>query len=243
MNGILQLEGVRKSFGGLVALNNIRLSVKMGEIHGLIGPNGSGKTTLLNVISGLHEIDAGRIELEGKRIDGLRPNRVTHMGIGRTFQIAKPFMKMTVLENLLVPGFAKPNNRSRDQIMKRALELLEFSNLICLKDEKAGHLSGGQQKILECLRAFMTEPKVMLVDEPFAGFHPDKQKEMSKILENMCAGGLTVLIISHDIPSVMTLCDTISVLVAGEIVETGSPEQIRGSEKVVRAYLGSGKYA
>lgn len=243
MNEILELEGVRKSFGGLVALNNIQLSVKEGEIHGLIGPNGSGKTTLLNVISGLHEIDAGRIELEGKRIDGLPPNQITQMGIGRTFQIAKPFMKMTVLENLLVPGFAKPNNRSRVEIMKRALELLEFSNLMRLKDEKASHLSGGQQKILECLRAFMTEPKVMLVDEPFAGFHPDMQKEMSKTLESMCTGGLSVLIISHDIPSVMTLCDTISVLVAGEIIETGVPEQIRGSEKVVEAYLGSGKHA
>ncbi|MBE9543995.1 MAG: ATP-binding cassette domain-containing protein, partial [Proteobacteria bacterium] len=166
----LDVQHVVKRFGGLVANNDVSLQLNKGEIRGLIGPNGSGKTTLINVITGIYEPEEGSIYFAGKRIDGLKPDNIASKGIMRTFQVARVFRDMTVLENMLIPGFCQ--GQSRKEAIKRAEELLDFALLTRLKDMPAKSLSGGQNMLLQIVRGFMNRDlQLYAMDEPFAGVH------------------------------------------------------------------------
>lgn len=235
---MLKVEGVTKKFGGLIAVNNVSLSVETGEIFGIIGPNGAGKTTLLNLISGVYGCDDGRIYIEKERIDQLRPNEIAKKGIARTFQIPRPFRKMTVLENMLVPAFAIFPERDVKKIESRAIELLDLVGLTGLKNEYGGNLSGGQQRLLDFVRALMLDPKIMLLDEVSSGVHPTLEKKIIRLIKMMRSEGKSVVMISHDIAFLMPLCDRVAFMNVGRKVIEGTPDEIKKSKLVIDAYLG-----
>ena len=234
----LDVQKVVKKFGGLVANNNVSLQVKKGEIRGLIGPNGSGKTTLINVITGIYEPEAGHIYYAGKRIDGLQPDVIASLGIMRTFQVARVFRDMTVLENMLIPAFCQ--GQSRKAAVERAEELLEFALLTRLKDKLAKSLSGGQNMLLQIVRGFMNNDlKLYVMDEPFAGVHQSIKGIILQSIKMMNEEkGITFLIISHEMPTVSTLCDKVSVLAKGELIAEGTMEEVANESQVIDAYLG-----
>ena len=249
---VLRIRGVQKSFGGLMAVNSVTLDVSPGIITGLIGPNGAGKTTLFNLISGLYKSEAGTIHLKGERIDGLPPHQIFHKGISRTFQIARELKLMTVLENLmLVPigqtgeslllTWFRPRQvrKEEKEIKEKALEVLEFVNLIDLKDEYADSLSAGQKRLLELARTMMSDPKIILLDEPGAGVNPTLLKHLVGYLRQIVEDhGMTLFLIEHDMDLVMNTCDQVVVMNYGEILTEGPPEIIRRDPRVLEAYLG-----
>jgi len=242
MNGsrypFLDVKNVVKRFGGLVANNDVTLQIGKGEIRGLIGPNGSGKTTLINVITGIYEPEEGNIFYTGKRIDGLQPNVIASMGIMRTFQVARVFRDMTVLENMLIPAFCQ--GQSRKEAVGRAEELLDFALLARLKDTPAKSLSGGQNMLLQIVRGFMNNDlQLYVMDEPFAGVHQSIKGIILKSIKMMNEEkGVTFLIISHEMPTVSTLCDKVTVLAKGELIAEGTMEEVANEPQVIDAYLG-----
>jgi len=233
---LLKAENLRKSFGGLKVLDGIGLSVERKEIRGIIGPNGSGKTTLLNVLSGVYKADDGTVIYDDKEITNLEPHKITAHGLCRTFQVPKPFMKLTVWENLLVSTMCRPEER-REALMDRASELLQFVGYEHLRDEQAKNLSGGQQKLLEFLRVLLAEPTTILLDEPFAGVHPTLKAEMIKVIQRMNEEGITFVIISHDTLELFSAVTSVSVLVNGLVMAEGTPEEIKTNTEVLEAYL------
>jgi len=234
----LDVQGVVKKFGGLVANNKVSLQIGKGEIRGLIGPNGSGKTTLINVITGIYEPEEGNIFYAGKRIDGLQPDIIASLGIMRTFQVARVFRDMTVLENMLIPAFCQ--GQSRKDAVARANELLEFALLTRLKEKPAKSLSGGQNMLLQIVRGFMNQDlQLYVMDEPFAGVHQSIKGIILKSIRMMNEDkGITFLIISHEMPTVSTLCDKVTVLAKGELIAEGTMEQVANEPQVIDAYLG-----
>jgi ABC-type branched-subunit amino acid transport system ATPase component len=230
---ILRVEGMHKSFGGVSAVNGVSFSLEPGHIYGLIGPNGSGKTTLFNCITGLEKPDAGRVELRGERIDGLKPHQVARKGIGRTFQINRVFPELTALENLLVV-----TRGARAAAQQRALELLAFVKLERLRDEFAGNLSFGQQKLVEFVRVLMTDPSLILLDEPAAGVNRTLLNDLLDAVARLRDRGQTVLLVEHDMKVVMGLCETVFVLDHGEKIAEGPPGVIQADERVIEAYFG-----
>jgi ABC-type branched-subunit amino acid transport system ATPase component len=232
-DAILEVRDVVKRFGGVTAVDRCSLSLGRGKIHGLIGPNGSGKTTLFNCITGLESIQGGQILYKGRRIDGLKPYQVARRGIGRTFQIIRVFPQMTALENLLAVADG-PIEAAR----KRAEELLAFVTLTRLKDEYAGNLSYGQQKLLEFIRVLMTDPELILLDEPAAGVNRTLLNELLSAMTRLRDEGKTILIVEHDMKVVMGLCETVYVLDYGEKIAEGPPSVIQGNERVIEAYFG-----
>ena len=234
---MLHLEGVIKNFGGLRALSNVTVSVDRGEFVGLIGPNGSGKTTLLNCISGIYTPDAGTIRLEDTFISKLRPHRICRLGIGRTFQISKVFNRLSVLQNLSIPALTQ-GHINRKAIATRAAEILEAIRLDHLTNAPAASLSGGQKKLLEIGMIMMTDPHYLLLDEPFGGVHPELKSQLETYLIELHRSGKTVILISHEMPSVFRICERLVVLDHGELITEGSPEAVRNDERVINAYLG-----
>ena len=230
---ILEVSDVTKRFGGVTAVNRCSLSLTPGKIYGLIGPNGSGKTTLFNCITGLLRRDAGEVRFKGKRIDGLKPYQVARRGIGRTFQIIRIFPELTALENLLV-ATQGPFEAAR----RRAEELLRFVTLYGLRNEYAGNLSYGQQKLLEFIRVLMTDPELILLDEPAAGVNPTLLNELLAAITRLRDQGKTILIVEHDMKVVMGLCETVFVLDYGEKIAEGPPGVIQTDERVIEAYFG-----
>ena len=233
MEPILVVDRVVKRFGGVTAINGVSLSLKAGHIYGLIGPNGSGKTTLFNCITGVERIDEGQICFKGRRLDGLKPHRVFHEGIGRTFQVIRVFPELTALENLLV---VTTNDYAAARA--RAQELLAFVKLERLAGEFAGNLSYGQQKLVEFVRALMTDPELILLDETAAGVNRTLLNDLLDAVRALRDRGKTILLVEHDMKMVMGLCETVFVLDHGEKLAEGPPGIIQTDERVIEAYFG-----
>ena len=231
MAPILEVDGAVKRFGGVAAVNGVSLALEPGRIYGLIGPNGSGKTTLFNCITGVDHLDEGRIRFKGVPIDRLKPHRIFHLGVGRTFQVIRVFPELTALENLLVvttTGYAEA----------RARELLARVKLDRLADQFAGNLSYGQQKLVEFVRVLMTDPELILLDEPAAGVNRTLLNELLDAVRRLRDQGKTVLLVEHDMKVVMGLCETVFVLDHGEKLAEGAPGVIQADERVIEAYFG-----
>ena len=229
----LVVEELRKSFGGVAAVNRVSLTLTPGKIYGLIGPNGSGKTTLFNCITGMERPDGGRVLLDGRRIDGLKPYRIANMGVGRTFQVIRVFPELTALENLLVV-----TRGPREAAERRGLELLRFVKIEGLRDEFAGNLSYGQQKLVEFIRMLMTDPALILLDEPAAGVNRTLLNDLLEAVGRLRDEGKTILLVEHDMKVVMGLCETVFVLDHGEKIAEGPPGVIQSDERVIEAYFG-----
>ncbi len=252
---MLEVKGVSKSFGGLQAVFECSLEVSRGSITGLIGPNGAGKTTLFNLITGFYKPDRGEIRFMNARIDRLPPYKVFHKKLYRTFQIPREFTHMTVLENLmLMPEWQfgeklwniwfRPKSVKKQElaIRDKALEVLQFLDLIHLKDEYAGLLSGGQKKLLELARSLMAEPQLILLDEPSAGVNPVLTEKLAGKIRSLCEDkGITFFLIEHDMNLVMNLCNPVIVMNEGSKLTEGTPEEVRKDPRVLEAYLG-GQY-
>jgi ABC-type branched-subunit amino acid transport system ATPase component len=233
----LEIAGLTKRFGGLLALNAIDMSVDSGEMLGLIGPNGSGKTTLLNIISGYYEADAGRLAFEGQQILGEPPHELARRGIGRSFQVTKVFRRLTVLDNMLVAGLSE-RRTAWAEALDRAHAILRDLKLDALAGARASSLSGGQSKLLEFARIMMLSPRLVLLDEPFGGVHPELKEFMHDRVRAWNDIGITIILISHDMGSIFGLCRRVVTLSYGGIICDGTPEETRNDPAVLEAYLG-----
>jgi ABC-type branched-subunit amino acid transport system ATPase component len=240
---LLETRRLTKRFGGLVAVDDLPLAIRQGEVRGLIGPNGSGKTTTVNLLSGLYRADAGEIRLSGERIDRLRPHEITARGVARTFQTPKLFGSMTVLENVLLPALtelSRGRHRPMGEIRDRARRLLELVTLDGHRHAPAKELSGGQSMLLQIARGLMVHPiHLFLMDEPFAGVHPTiKDTIMETILRMNRTEGVTFLIVSHEMATLRRLCRRVSVMHEGKLIAEGSFEEVANHAVVLEAYLG-----
>ncbi|EMA12011.1 MULTISPECIES: ABC transporter ATP-binding protein [Haloarcula] len=251
---LLEVTGLRKEFGGVVAVDGATFSVAEGSLTGLIGPNGAGKSTTFNCITGIHEPTGGRVTFDGQNITGLPPYTLANQGLVRTFQIARELSEMTVLENVMLapggqvgesvvrsvtPGLRGDVIRSEEGVRDRAWETLEFFEIDHLAHENAGNLSGGQRKLLEMARVLMTEPEMILLDEPLAGVNPTlEEKLLERIHELRREQGLTFLLVEHDMDVIMNNCEHIIVMHQGSVLAEGDAETITSDERVLEAYLG-----
>lgn len=233
---MLRTEGVEKRFGGLVAVNNVSVNVKEGEIFGVIGPNGAGKTTFLNCISGFYKPEKGKIVFQGQNIVGLSPHQLCHKGIARTFQIVRSFPKMSALDNVKVAavfGGKKPKNPGQ-----RAEELMDFVGFPVAKDILTENLNTMQLKRLELARALATNCQLLLLDEVAAGLTPAELPEFIALIKRIRDSGITIITIEHVMKFIMGVCDRITVIQFGAQIAEGTAEEIRNNPKVTEAYLG-----
>lgn len=230
---ILVAENVSKRFDGRVALNQASLSVRRGSITGVIGPNGSGKSTLFNIIAGTLAPNSGRVIIQGQDMTGASPAEICHRGVGRTFQISRLFAEMTVMENLVAVAHGMDDRAA----VRRAGELLEFLEITAIADKWGSELSYGQRKLVEIARALMLKPVIMLLDEPFAGINPRLQNRIVDHLKALCAKGLTVFFIDHEMRIVLSECDTVYVLAEGSVIASGPPAAVRDDPAVLDAYF------
>ena len=249
----LRVEGLRKEFGGITAVDGASFHVEAGSLTGLIGPNGAGKSTTFNCIAGVHEPTAGTVYFRGEDITGLRPDQIANRRLVRTFQIAREMEEMTVLENLMLaprgqsgetltysvlPGLRGRVVGQEEALRERAWETLEFFEIDHLAGEFAGTLSGGQRKLLEMARVLMTDPEMVLLDEPLAGVNPTLEKKLLERVHELREEGLTFLLVEHDMDVIMNNCEHIIVMHQGKVLAEGDADDIRGNERVIDAYLG-----
>jgi branched-chain amino acid transport system ATP-binding protein len=233
---ILELTKVRKSFGGIKAVEEFSLSVQEGEIFGLIGPNGAGKSTLFNCIAGVFPPTSGEIVFRGEKINNQKPWDLCRKGLARTFQIVKPFATRTVLYNVMVGAFATTDKRAEAE--RRALDVLRHLHMEDRKDMRAGNLTIADRKRLEIAKALATRPKLLLLDEVMAGLRPTEVDEMVAIIKRLREGGMTIFVIEHIMRAIMALSDRIAVLHFGTKIAEGPPHEMAHDERVVKAYLG-----
>ena len=246
MTPILEVQQVRKSFGGVVANKDVSLAVPPGKIYGLIGPNGSGKTTLFNSVVGQHPVDAGSIRFEGREITRLRVPQIARLGLLRTFQQTRIYRGMTCMQNMLISvppaklGFLSVIQRSPPEDERKAEDLLQFVGLHAKRRLPGGDLSFGQQKLLEFAMALMSEPKMLLLDEPTAGINPTLINGLLERLRQVNREfGITLLVIEHNMRVIMELAEYIYCLAHGELLAEGKPEQVQKDQRVLDAYLGA----
>lgn len=248
---MLELAGVVKDFGGLRAVDDVSFRIEPGTITGLIGPNGAGKTTLFNLMAGAYRPTSGEIRFDGERIDHLPHYRIFRRGLVRTFQIPRPFGEMSVLENMMLVPMGQAGERFWNTWIRggavraeerrnrdKARDILEFVGLLRLANEPARTLSGGQQKLLEIGRALMSDPKMLLLDEPGAGVNPTLLGEIMERIVELQRRGITFLIIEHNMDMVMNLCRPVVVLAAGKLLMQGEPQEVQRDPRVLDAYLG-----
>jgi branched-chain amino acid transport system ATP-binding protein len=234
---ILRVERVSKSFRGLRAVKDASFDLTEGHVNALIGPNGAGKTTIFNLIAGVYAPDSGTIVFQGKRIDGLRPDRICAAGIGRTFQIVKPFAGLSVLDNVMVGAFLK--EKASAGARKVSLEILEKLGLDSRRDLPAASLTLPDRKRLEVARALATRPRLLLLDEVMAGLRPTECDQIVAVFREINrAEGLTILLIEHVMRAVMALAGHIGVLHHGEVIARGTPEEVVRNPAVLECYLG-----
>ena len=249
----LRIEGLRKKFGGIVAVDDATFEVEEGSLTGLIGPNGAGKSTTFNCITGVHDPTAGSIYFQGEGITGLSPDDVANRGLVRTFQIARELEEMTVLENMMLapkgqrgealwrsvlPVARRSTIQQEEEVLEKCWEMLAFFEIDHLAHEYAGNLSGGQRKLLELARALLTDPTMLLLDEPFAGVNPSLEKRLLEHIHELREEGYTFLIVEHDMDLIMENCEHIIVMHQGKVLTEGSPADIKSDEEVIEAYLG-----
>ena len=249
---ILGVDRVSKRFGGLVAVDDVSFDVRRGKVSALIGPNGAGKTTLFNCITGLFPPTEGHIWFEDIDVSGVRPHQVAKLGVARTFQNIRLFEYMSALDNVRVGQHVRMKARLWDAMFKlprerreevhvteRARELLRFVGLERHGESYARNLSYGQQRRLEIARALATAPRLLLLDEPAAGFTPQEKVELMRLVQRILDQGITILLIEHDMRVVMDISDQITVLDHGEKIAEGPPEEVRHNQRVIDAYLGT----
>jgi ABC-type branched-subunit amino acid transport system ATPase component len=230
---ILEIENVSVRFGGVQALNSASLSISAGRISGVIGPNGSGKSTLFNAVTGVKRADSGSVRFKGEEIAELPPHRICQRGIGRTFQLTRLFGQMTAFENLIVVAHG-----DHKLARTRAVNLLDLVSLTHVRDEYASNLSYGQQKLLEFVRLMMTDPELIMLDEPFAGVNPIMEQRLVEQMERLRADGKTIVVTDHEMKIMMDICEEIFVLDYGEVIAQGTPTEVRSNERVMEAYFG-----
>ncbi|MEK9199111.1 ABC transporter ATP-binding protein [Lysinibacillus halotolerans] len=248
---VLEIRNVSKNFGGIHALKDVSFQIQEGEIYGLIGPNGAGKTTMFNLITNIFEPTSGQIVFNDANITGLKSYKITEQGICRTYQNIRLFSQMSALKNVMVGGHCrstsgvftsvfrtKKQKREEKALTEKAEELLDLVGLLEHKDALAENLAYGQQRRLEIARAMASNPKLLLLDEPAAGMNEKETDSLYDLIKLIQSKGITVLIIEHDMPLVMKLCDRITVLNFGEKLAEGTPYEIQNNEAVIEAYLG-----
>lgn len=231
---VLSIDSLKKTFGGIVAVDGLDLEIETGELVGLIGPNGAGKTTTLNLITGFLSPNGGQMTFNGTDVTGDSPDSISRRGIGRTFQISQPFGRLSVYENLLVP------NVSCDQAEQEARidRLLRELHLEEVRESRADELSGGQKKLLELARVLMLEPDLILLDEPAAGINPALMDDIIDDIRRINRQGTAILVIEHDMSVISELCERVVVMNAGRNIASGTFEEVRGDGQVRKAYLG-----
>lgn len=235
---VFRLHNIGKRFGGLVALNNIGLSVKAKEIVGILGPNGAGKSTLFNVITSLYQPDSGDVFLNGKKITGKPPHTICRLGIARTFQLVKTFSGMTAFENVLV-GATYGNSQRGVKAKQAALDALELVDLTDQKDTPVVNMTLSDRRLLEVARAMASMPDVALLDEPMAGLNPAEIVKMLQVINRAREETNTAILwVEHKVDAIFHLCDRIIVIVYGEKIADGKPEEIARDSNVIKAYLG-----
>ena len=245
------MKNLRKSFGGLKAVDITNLNFERNKIISLIGPNGAGKTTFFDLITGFTKQDGGTTTFDGKNISNLESYKISRLGMVRTFQLTKVFDRMTVNENILFSASSLKNDRFINSLFKSTMkskieqelnekknEVLNMVNLHHMKDSYARELSGGQKKLLELARVIIQKPKILLLDEPLAGVNPKLSEEILSLINTFAKEGISILMVEHNISAVMKVSDHIVVLAEGSVIAEGSSDEIRANEKVVSAYLG-----
>jgi branched-chain amino acid transport system ATP-binding protein len=246
---ILRVEGLKKTFGGLVAVDGASFEVEEGTVVGLIGPNGAGKSTTFNLVTGFHEADDGDVYLRGENVVDTSPEERSKRGMVRTFQITRELTGMKVRQNMhlggqdhrgekVVHALAGTASDREAEIADRAERLLKHLELWDLRDEYAGNLSGGQRKLLELGRALMADPDVLLLDEPMAGVNPSLTDEIIDMIHELKADGLTVLIVEHDVDMIMNISDKVIGMHQGRVLTSGPPEVVQNDEDLLEAYFG-----
>jgi branched-chain amino acid transport system ATP-binding protein len=240
MSALLEVSGLSKHFGGLQAVKDVSFSIEPGEIVGILGPNGAGKTTLYNLLTGFIPYDSGSVLFKGRSLSGLAPHRIAGLGISRTFQLCRPFIGMSVFENVVVGGLGAHGTRGSD-LDARALALLEQVGLRGKEQLAVETLSYGDQRRLEIARALAAKPALLLLDEPFAGLGSGEIADLSALIRSVHAEqGLTVMLIEHKLREFMRLVGRVIALDFGEMIAEGSPEDIVRHPAVIEAYIGRG---